>query len=157
MCAIINDVIKLYSLSLCSQTLTDQAKKNKSLAAQLKEINGLYEEEQRVRDEQHEMATRSEKRANDLQLEIEELRTHIEQVGRREILCRNAWTIIYIHMYSPMKFCSVLITPHWKLKFAPFCSRCLRTETFLLGIQTYMLAGAYIIIYTCTIVKTPPL
>ena len=47
----------------------------------MKELNGAYEEEQRQRDEQHEMATRAEKRANELQLEIEELRASLEQVG----------------------------------------------------------------------------
>lgn len=67
---------------MSSQAITDQAKKNKNLQVQLKEVNGLYEDEQRFRDEQHELATKAERRANDLQLEIEELRTQIEQVQR---------------------------------------------------------------------------
>ena len=57
------------------------AKKNKSLQAQLKEISGLYEEEQRSRDEQRDLLTRAEKKANDLSLEIDELKTSVEQVG----------------------------------------------------------------------------
>lgn len=62
------------------QATNDMAKKNKSLQAQLKEISGLYEEEQRSRDEQHELLTRAEKKASDLSLEVEELKTNIEQV-----------------------------------------------------------------------------
>lgn len=62
------------------QAANDLAKKNKSLQAQLKEISGLYEEEQRSRDEQHDLLTRAEKKSNDLSLEVEELKTSIEQV-----------------------------------------------------------------------------
>ena len=62
------------------QAINDQSKKNRALQAQLKELNGMYEEEQRQREEQHDMATRAEKRGNDLQLEMEELRASIEQV-----------------------------------------------------------------------------
>ena len=58
----------------------DLAKKNKSLAQQLKELNTLYEDEQRTRDEQHQIATKAEKRANDLGLEVEEIRAQMEQV-----------------------------------------------------------------------------
>lgn len=70
----------LIYLLLYNQTVNDQAKKNRSLQAQLKELNAAYEEEQRQRDEQHNMAARAEKRANELQLEIEELRASVEQV-----------------------------------------------------------------------------
>lgn len=50
-------------------------------------MTGLYEEEQRLRDEQHELVNKAERRANDLQLEIEELRTNLEQVG--------GWGLVY--------------------------------------------------------------
>ena len=80
------DTVVLESIThpnhLSLQAITDQAKKSKNLQLQLKEVNGLYEDEQRFRDEQHELATKAERRANDLQLEIEELRTQIEQVQR---------------------------------------------------------------------------
>ena len=66
------------------------AKKNKSLQAQLKEISGLYEEEQRSRDEQHDLLTRAEKKANDLSLELEELKTQVEQV--------QSFVIMYIYV-----------------------------------------------------------
>lgn len=56
------------------------AKKNKSLGQQLKEANALYEDEQRTRDEQHQLATKAEKRANELALEIEDIRAQLEQV-----------------------------------------------------------------------------
>ena len=62
------------------QVANDIAKKYKSLQAQLKEITGLYEEEQRSRDEQHDLLTRAEKKANDLSREIEELKASVEQV-----------------------------------------------------------------------------
>ncbi len=52
----------------------------KSLSAQLKEISGLYEEEQKQRDEQHTLATKAEKRANELSIEVEDARTQAEQV-----------------------------------------------------------------------------
>lgn len=58
----------------------DLAKKNKSLTQQLKELNGLYEDEQRTREEQHQMTTKAEKRANDLALEVEDIKTQLEQV-----------------------------------------------------------------------------
>lgn len=69
-------MVSLYFL----QAANDLAKKNKSLQAQLKEISGLYEEEQRSRDEQHDLLTRAEKKASDLSLEIEELKASVEQV-----------------------------------------------------------------------------
>ena len=62
------------------QAANDLAKKNKSLTQQLKEVNALYEDEQRTRDEQHQLATKAEKRANDLQLEVEEIKAQLEQV-----------------------------------------------------------------------------
>jgi len=43
-------------------------------------LTGLYNDEQKLRDEQHDLATKAEKRANDLQLEIEEIRAQLEQV-----------------------------------------------------------------------------
>lgn len=64
----------------CLQTANDLAKKNKNLTQQLKEANGLYEDEQRTRDEQHQLATKAEKRANELALEVEEIRAQLEQV-----------------------------------------------------------------------------
>ncbi len=73
-------ICSLPSSSPCSQAASDQAKKVKSLQAQLKEINGLYEDEQHQRDEQHELALKAEKKANEFQLELEELRTSVEQV-----------------------------------------------------------------------------
>lgn len=76
------------------QTIGDQAKKLKTTAAQLKEISGLYEEEQRARDEQHELVTKAERRANDLQLEIEELRANLEQVGS----VRVKWSVASVHV-----------------------------------------------------------
>jgi hypothetical protein len=65
---------------LYSQAANDLAKKNKSLTQQLKEVNALYEDEQRTRDEQHQLATKAEKRANDLSLEGEEIKAQLEQV-----------------------------------------------------------------------------
>ena len=56
------------------------AKKNKSLTQQLKEVNALYEDEQRTREEQHQLATKAEKRANELALEVEDIRAQLEQV-----------------------------------------------------------------------------
>lgn len=56
-------------------------KKYKSSQAQLKEMNSLYEEEQRLREDQHEVLVKSEKRANDLNLEIEEVKAQLEQVS----------------------------------------------------------------------------
>ena len=47
---------------------------------QLKELNSLYEDEQRTREEQHQAATKAEKRANDLALEVEEIKAQLEQV-----------------------------------------------------------------------------
>ena len=67
-------------IMLYSQAANDLAKKNKSLTQQLKEVNALYEDEQRTRDEQHQLATKAEKRANDLQLEVEEIKAQLEQV-----------------------------------------------------------------------------
>ena len=52
----------------------------KKLQGQLKDTNTQLEEEQRQREEQHMMATKAEKRANDMQLELEELRAKVEQV-----------------------------------------------------------------------------
>ena len=46
----------------------------------MKETIAQLEEEQRQRDEQHGMVTKAEKRANDMQLELEELRGKMEQV-----------------------------------------------------------------------------
>lgn len=46
-------------------------------------MNGLYEEEQRLREEQHDMTVKSEKRANDLHLEIEEVKAQLEQVSAK--------------------------------------------------------------------------
>lgn len=63
------------------QALSDLQKKFKNSQAQLKEMNGLYEEEQRLREEQHGMTVKAEKKANDLHLEIEELKAQLEQVG----------------------------------------------------------------------------
>ena len=47
----------------------------------MKESIAQFEEEQRQREEQHLMATKAEKRANDMQLELEELRGKVEQVN----------------------------------------------------------------------------
>ena len=43
-------------------------------------MNGLYEDEQRNREEQHQLATKAERRANELALEVEEIRAQLEQV-----------------------------------------------------------------------------
>ncbi len=67
-----------------SQTLNEAMKKYKSSQAQLKEMNGLYEEEQRLREEQHGSLVKAEKRANDLNLEIEESKAQLEQVRKRQ-------------------------------------------------------------------------
>ena len=55
-------------------------KKYKSSQAQLKEMNGLYEEEQKLREEQHNLTVKSEKKASDLHLEMEEIKAQLEQV-----------------------------------------------------------------------------
>ena len=47
-------------------------------------MNGLYEEEQRLREEQHGNLVKAEKRANDLNLEIEEVKSQLEQVWKGE-------------------------------------------------------------------------
>ena len=49
-------------------------------------MNVLYEEEQRLREEQHELTTKAEKRANDFNLEIEELKAQVEQVALINVL-----------------------------------------------------------------------
>lgn len=46
----------------------------------MKEITSSFEEEQRLRSEDRDLTTKAEKRANDLQREIEELRVNMEQV-----------------------------------------------------------------------------
>ncbi len=66
--------------ALSPQALSDLAKKVKSLSAQLKEISGLYEEEQRQRDQQHTLVTKAEKRGNELAIELEDIKTQLEQV-----------------------------------------------------------------------------
>ncbi len=70
----------LPSSSPCPQAASDQAKKVRSLQAQLKEINRLYMDEQHQRDEQHQLALKAERKANEFQLELEELRTSVKQV-----------------------------------------------------------------------------
>ena len=77
-----------------SQLANDTARKNKSLAQQVKqvkEINSLYEDEQHNREEQHQLATKAEKRANELALEVEEIRAQMEQVceGVRVCVCEG--------------------------------------------------------------------
>lgn len=67
------------------QAISDLNKKVKSLSAQLKEISGLYEDEQRQRDEQHNLATKAEKRANEMSIELEDARTQTEQVCKTYI------------------------------------------------------------------------
>ena len=54
----------------------------------------MYNDEQKLRDEQHDLATKAEKRANDLQLEIEEIRAQLEQVGYVLILIE----LLYLHI-----------------------------------------------------------
>lgn len=63
-----------------AQSLQDQGKLLKKTQTQLKEINGLLEEEVRQREEQHLLATKAEKRSNDLTLELEEIKANLEQV-----------------------------------------------------------------------------
>lgn len=63
-----------------SQTQNDAMKKYKASMGQLKDLNALYEEEQKLREEQHDATTRAEKKANDLNLEIEEIKAQLEQV-----------------------------------------------------------------------------
>ena len=46
----------------------------------MKDINSRLDEEIHNREEQHNLATKAEKRANDLTLEVEELRSNHEQV-----------------------------------------------------------------------------
>ena len=62
------------------QSATDQGKLVKKIQQQLKELSNRLEEEQHQREEQYLLATKAEKRANDLTLELEELRTNLEQV-----------------------------------------------------------------------------
>ncbi len=47
---------------------------------QLKDLNALYEDEQKLREEQHQATTKAEKKANDLNLEMEEIKAQLEQV-----------------------------------------------------------------------------
>ena len=49
----------------------------------------MYEEEQRLRDEQRDLATKAEKKANELTLEVEEHRAQIDHVMKQtnEYLC----------------------------------------------------------------------
>lgn len=52
----------------------------KKLQQQVKDLNARLDEEIRQREEQHQLATKAEKRANDLTVEVEELRSNNEQV-----------------------------------------------------------------------------
>ena len=52
----------------------------KKTQVQLKELSSQLDEETRQREEQHALATKAEKRANDLTLELEELKANLEQV-----------------------------------------------------------------------------
>lgn len=70
----------LFNFTQIFQAIGDLSKKVKSLSAQLKEVTGLYEEEQRQRDEQHNLATKAEKRGNELSIELEDVRAQLEQV-----------------------------------------------------------------------------
>ena len=63
------------------QALNDSLKKHKSSLGQLKELNSLYELEQKLREEQHEISIKAEKRANDLNLEVEDVKIQMEQVS----------------------------------------------------------------------------
>lgn len=56
------------------------SKTAKKLQAQVKDLNGRIEEETRQKEEQHQLAAKAEKRANDLTIEVEELRSNAEQV-----------------------------------------------------------------------------
>ena len=67
-------------------------KKYKASTCQLKDLSALYEEEQKLRDEQHEATTRAEKKANDLNLEMEELKAQLEQVSVCVCVC-----VVLIH------------------------------------------------------------
>ena len=53
---------------------------SKKYQQQAKELAGQYEDEQRQREEQHALAVKAEKRANDMNMELEELRAANEQV-----------------------------------------------------------------------------
>ena len=44
-------------------------------------MNGLYEEEQKLREEQHDMTVKAEKKSNEFHLELEEVRAQLEQVS----------------------------------------------------------------------------
>ena len=52
----------------------------KKTQTQLKELSSQLDDETRQREEQHALATKAEKRANDLTLELEELKANLEQV-----------------------------------------------------------------------------
>ena len=65
----------------------------------------MYEEEQRARDEQHELANKAERRANDLQLEIEELRANLEQVGSVGVCILQFITCMQGEQNSSVKQC----------------------------------------------------
>ncbi|KAL5473297.1 hypothetical protein EMCRGX_G027764 [Ephydatia muelleri] len=69
---------------------SDNQKKIKALQQQVKEITSSFEEEQRLRSEDRDLTTKAEKRANDLQREIEELRVNMEQKSLRNIEAENA-------------------------------------------------------------------
>lgn len=81
-------ISKLSTVVLChlpppsslTQALNDSLKKYKNSQAQLKEMNSLYEEEQRVREEQHGALVKAEKRANDFNVESEDMKAQLEQV-----------------------------------------------------------------------------
>ena len=62
------------------QSSNDLSKTAKKLQAQVKDLNGRIEEETRQKEEQHQLAAKAEKRANDLTIEVEELRSNAEQV-----------------------------------------------------------------------------
>jgi uncharacterized protein YlxW (UPF0749 family) len=47
-------------------------------------MSGLYEDEQRAREDQHSVLVKAEKRANDLNVEVEDVKSQLEQV--REIM-----------------------------------------------------------------------
>lgn len=62
----------------------------KKLQQQSKDLNSRIDEEIRQREEQHQLANKAEKRANDLTVEIEELRSNVDQVNI---------AVLYMYMY----------------------------------------------------------
>merc|ERR1719244_2149326 len=76
------------SLDASNRSNAEQAKLIKKLQAQLKEVQAMVDDEARGRDEMRDQATRSDRRANDLTVQLDEARAALENSDRaRKLAC----------------------------------------------------------------------